>query len=77
MTRFERRFYGNDPYIQTALLQNRDVLEVYIDGIGRSKILTSGSPTGQEVKYTASTGRVDFPFTPEIGTRIVILYQNL
>ena len=41
----------SNPYIESALLQDREILEVYLDGIGRSEIITSGVPTGQQVLY--------------------------
>lgn len=77
MTRLEVTFNGTNTYIEEAILQNRQVVEVYLDGVGRSRILTSGTPTGQEALYLAATGRVAFPLVPEQGTQIVVLYQNL
>jgi hypothetical protein len=82
MKRFEytynREALTNQTYIQSAILQNRNILEVYIDGIGRSKITSDGStPIGQEVDYVASLGRITFPSALPIYTKIVVLYQDL
>lgn len=80
MTRFEYtyslEYYANQAFIQVPLLQNRDILEVYLDGVGRSEIVSSGTPTGQQVKYETS-GKITFPSVLELDTKIVVLYQNL
>ena len=67
----------NNPYIESALLQGREILEVYLDGIGRSEIITSGIPTGQQVHYNSSNGRITFPMVPDDLTNIVVLYQDI
>jgi len=80
MTRFEYtyslEYYANQAFIQTPILQNRDILEVYLDGVGRSEIVSAGTPVDQQVKYEAS-GKITFPSVLELGTKIVVLYQNL
>lgn len=76
MTRFEYTYTGNLGYLESTILQNRDILEVYLDGIGRSEI-TVGVPTGQQVSYDPTLGRLTFPDTLEQNTQIVVLYQNL
>lgn len=76
MTRLEFTYTGTLDYIETPILQGRDVLEVYLDGIGRSQIVGS-APTGQEVAYDSSLGRITFPDPLEQLTQIVVLYQNL
>lgn len=76
MTRLEFIYTGTLDYIETPVLQGREVLEVYLDGIGRSQIVGS-SPTGQQVAYDSALGRITFPAPLEQFTQIVILYQNV
>lgn len=64
-------------FIQVPILQNRDILEVYLDGIGMSKIISSGTPVGQEVLYIPSTGLLQFSVSSTNYSKVVVLYQNL
>lgn len=76
MTRLEYTYIGTLDYFEDTILQGRDVLEVYLDGIGRSEIVAS-SPTNQQVAYDSTLGRITFPSPLEQFTQIVILYQNV
>jgi len=60
-----------------ALLIGKDILDVVVDGIGRSKIITSGTPVDQEAKYTTGTGTIELPVPIDNGTEVYILYQDI
>lgn len=76
MTRYEYTYTGNLDYFEESILQNREILEVYLDGIGRSGIVGS-SPVDQQVAYSSATGRITFPSPLEQFTQIVVLFQNV
>lgn len=75
--RLEYSGISGETFFTNASLIGRDILAVVVDGIGRSEILTAGVPTGQQVKYTSGTGRIDFPFGLETGTEVYVLYQDI
>jgi hypothetical protein len=81
MMRFEYTYnqeaIQNLNYIQSAVLQNRGIVEVYIDGMGRSKIIEGDIPYNQEVEYNAALGKITFPAVLPQYTKIVVLYQSL
>lgn len=58
-------------------LRNKTILEVNSDGLGNGKIITSGTPVGKEVKYTASTGVFTYAIPFEDGEEGYILYQDI
>ncbi len=61
-------------------LGNKNILEVVRDGRGNNDIITSGTPVGQEAKYTTSgaDGRFDWPpGIPFDGESWYVLYQNI
>lgn len=61
--------------IVSPILIGRDVLEVSVDGIGRSKLIEIGTPIDQEVKYDSSTGTLTFPQSLN-GEKVFVLYQD-
>jgi hypothetical protein len=74
MKRLELIGSGNS--LQEAILINRDVLEVSVDGFGRSKIIAVGTPVDKEVKYDQTTGTLTFPESLS-GEQVFVLYQDL
>ena len=75
MTRLEL-IGNNSNSISSPILIGRELLEVSVDGVGRSKLISAGTPTGQEVKFDITTGTLSFAETIELGTQIFVLYQN-
>lgn len=75
MTRLELIGNGSNS-VSNATLIGREVLEVSVDGFGRSRIKTTGSPVGQEVIYDSAVGSLTFEQDLETGTQIFVLYQN-
>ncbi len=74
--------YEGQSFIYSSLIANKQLLAVFVDGVGMDKILYSGSPTNKEVKFIP--GLISFPFTPKgiffgtpltRGIYILILYQ--
>lgn len=71
---------GGETYFESALLENKDILEVVKDGLGQAKIILSGTPVNKEVLYTPSVGglgRLEFavPFDP--GEEGYVLFQDI
>ena len=75
--RYEFTAVGGELGFTEALLENKDILAVHKDGIGNSKIVTSGSPASKEVKYTTGTGTFLWAVEFEPGEEAYILYQDL
>lgn len=67
---------GITSVIKTELI-NKDVLEVVRDGIGNSKLITSGSPASKECKYTSASGTLEWAIEAADGEECYVLYQNL
>ena len=67
---------GEDSFTDTDLI-NKDVIDVVVDGVGRSSIITSGTPVAQEVLYDSTTGTITMPFDLETDTEVYVLYQDL
>lgn len=80
--RFEYTAVGGELGFDEALLYNKDIVAVHKDGIGNSKIVTSGSPASKEVKYTSETvpsnvGRFLWAVEFEAGEEAYVLYQDM
>jgi predicted secreted protein len=75
--RFEYTADGTSDSFTSATLIGKDVIEVVADGIGRCKIITSGSPVGQEALYDSATGTVTFPMILEDDVEVYVLYQDI
>ena len=73
MTRLELLINGNN--LSSYALIGMEIIEVSVDGIGRSKILTSGSPQDQEVVFDSTNGSLTFAETFD-NVQIFVLYQN-
>lgn len=60
-------------------LIGKDVLEVVRDGIGNSKIITTGSPASKEVYFNDATGALEWAIpSAEDGTEeCYVLYQSI
>jgi len=77
MTRFEYTGIGGEVSFSNSVLIGKDIQVVTKDGIAFSRIITTGTPLNKEVKYTSSTGTIEFAMTVETGEEIVINYQSL
>lgn len=64
------------PNVGSAVLKGRNIIAVYRDGIGLSKIKTFGLPANKEAVYFTLTGVVLVNGASEPGTVTRILYQN-
>jgi predicted secreted protein len=67
---------GSDSFTDSDLI-NKDILDVVVDGIGRSQIITSGTPVGQEAKYYSGSGQIELPFTLDSDMEVYVLYQDI
>ena len=67
---------GTDNVYSAAILINRDVIEVSVDGIGMSKLISVGTPVDKEVKYDQTTGTLTFADSLR-GKQVFVLYQDL
>lgn len=72
--RYEYTATENETGFTDANLIGKTILEVNTDGIG-SKVILSGTPVGNEVKYISSTGQFIWAIPMEPGEEIYILYQ--
>lgn len=75
--RLEYTGTSGETFFTSASLIGKDILDVVVDGIGRSKIITAGTVANQEAKYTSGTGRIDLPIPLVAGTEVYVLYQDV
>lgn len=75
--RYEYTTTGVETNFSDASLINKDILSFEKDGVGFSKIKTSGTPASKEVVYTSSTGDFSWLIPSEPGEEIHILYQDI
>ncbi len=60
-------------FIETDLI-GKTVFEVVKDGVGSSRIITSGTPVNKEVKFVTATGRIEFAIGIEEYEEVYVLY---
>jgi predicted secreted protein len=75
--RFEYTAIGGETYFSDGLLYNKDVIDVVVDGVGRSRLITAGTPVGQEALYEATYSRITLPGALEPDTEVYVLYQDI
>jgi hypothetical protein len=75
--RLEYTASGGETSFANAALQGKDIVVVSLDGIMRSKIITAGTPTDQEAKYTSASGTITFPMALDNDMEVVVLYQDI
>lgn len=75
--RFEYTAIGNETNITDTDLEGKEILTFEKDGIGFSKIKTSGTPASKEVVYISGTGSFTWLIPCEPGEEIYILYQDI
>lgn len=70
---------GGETSFSTAILNGKDVLSIVKDGLGSAIIITTGTPSGKQAKYTSGggIGTVAFqqPFEP--NEEAYVLYQDI
>ena len=75
--RFEYTAPGGSDNFSDSSLISKDILDVVVDGIGRSQIITSGTPLNQEAKYGSGTGEITLPFPLDQDMEVYVLYQDI
>ncbi len=75
--RLEYTGVGGELGFTNALLIDKDIIAVNKDGLGNSKIVTTGSPASKEVKYTAATGTLLWAVEFEPNEEAYVLYQDM
>ena len=75
--RFEYTGSSGETSFSKDILQNKDILDVVVDGVGRSRIITSGTPVDQEAKYSSGSGTIEVPIPLDNGIEVYVLYQNI
>jgi len=75
--RYEFTASGYETGFTEPLLAGKDILFVDKDGIGNSKIITSGSPASKEVLYGTADGSFTWAMEFEPGEEAVVLYQDI
>jgi len=61
-------------FIDTSLI-GVSVVGTNRDGVNGGNIITTGTPTGKEVKYYIATGKIEFAIAIDAGEEIFVLYQ--
>ena len=79
VTRLQFTLPANVTTITRTELIGKDVLEVVRDGIGNSKLITTGSPTNKECLVENTTGDLTWaiPSADDGTEECYVLYQNL
>lgn len=77
--RYEYTGIAGETSFSDILLNMKDVIDVVVDGVGRSKLITSGTPLGQEAKYTSGggVGIIEVPQPLVAGVQVYVLYQDM
>jgi predicted secreted protein len=75
--RFEYEGVSGETSFSNAQLIGKEILDVVVDGIGRSKIITSGTPVDQEAKFSSGSGTIELPIPLDAGTQVYILFQDI
>lgn len=73
--RIEYTGTGGEVGFVDADLQNKNLFEAVKDGVGSSKIITSGSPVDKQVLFNTLTGSVTWAIPFEPGEESYVLYQ--
>jgi len=75
LQRIEYTGTGGETVVTLAGLIGKTVLAVHKDGIGNSKLITSGTPSDKQVKFTTATGVLQFAIPFEPGEESYILFR--
>lgn len=75
--RYEYTGIGAEVSFSDASLIGKYIIDVNKDGIGNSKIITSGTPVAKEVKYVSATGTFTWAIPFEVGEQAVIIWRDL
>jgi len=65
---------GGETSVGNAILINREILSVEIDGVGKELIL-AGDPTDKQAKYVQGTGTILLPYPLSPTEWVLILYK--
>lgn len=70
---------GETNFADFAVLVNKDVIYIDIDGIGRAELISVGAPVGRQVKYVAAAGAITWPvdLALDAGVIITVIYQDI
>lgn len=70
---------GGETSFSATALNLVDVIEVVKDGMGKTELITSGTPSLNQVKYTsaAGNGTIEFAIPFEAGEKAYVLYQDI
>jgi len=67
---------GETSHVFSELI-GKDVLEVSIDARDATKIITSGTPVENEVKFTVASGTITFPYALNADISVYAIYQDI
>lgn len=77
LMRIEFTAAGGETSFTDPLLIDKYILAIHKDGIGNSKIITSGTPASKECKYTAATGTFTWAIAFEPLEEAYVIYRDL
>ena len=75
--RYEYTGVGGETTITVPTIIGKYILVVNKDGLGNSKIITTGTPVAKEVKYTTATGVFEWAIPFEAGEQAYIIYREI
>lgn len=75
MERLEYTGTGGEFSFTDPLLVGKEVLSIHKDGLGFSKIITSGTPINKEAKFDSTAGTIEFGVPFEPTEEAFVLYQ--
>lgn len=75
--RYEYTASGGEDSFTNSILIGKDILDVVVDGVGRSQIITTGTPVNQEAKYSSGSGTITLPFPMDQDMEVYVLYQDI
>lgn len=76
MKKLEYFAAGGETNFSNPLLIGKTILSVEKDGIGYTKIITTGAPTDKHILYTNYTGTLSFASQMTPGEYVLVLYQD-
>ena len=67
---------GETSHVFSELI-GKDIIEVSIDARDATKIITSGTPVDNEVKFTVASGTITFPYALNADISVYATYQDI
>lgn len=73
---YEYTAIGGEDNFSSALLIDKNILKVSVDGVDASQIIYTGVPVNKEALYEILTGTITLGIPLETGQQVKVLYQT-